>query len=50
MHCEVSRCCTRFGIGAPIRLGNYAITPTVDIDIFRNDAAVVWGVNIGYGF
>lgn len=40
----------RFGVGMPIHIGNFGITPSIDFDLVRNNDAIVWGVNFGYGF
>ncbi|MCK5456623.1 MAG: hypothetical protein KAI45_05800 [Melioribacteraceae bacterium] len=40
----------RFGVGVPIHLGNFGITPSIDFDLVRNHDAIVWGFNFGYGF
>lgn len=40
----------RIGMGYPFHISGFTITPSVDIDLVRNHDAVVWGLNIGYGF
>jgi len=40
----------RIGAGFPFHFGKYTITPSVDFDLVRNNDAIVWGFNIGYGF
>ena len=40
----------RIGTGYSFHVGNIVWSPSVDIDLVRNNDALVWGLNIGYSF
>ena len=40
----------RFGAGYDIGLGNWILTPSLDLDLYRSARALVLGINIGKGF
>ena len=40
----------RIGTGYSFHLGNFVLSPSVDLDFVRNNDALVWGLNIGYSF
>ena len=40
----------RIGVGYPLHVGAFTITPSLDFDLVRNNDAIVWGINFGYGF
>jgi hypothetical protein len=40
----------RFGAGYDIGLGNWILTPSLDLDLYRSARALVLGINIGSGF
>lgn len=40
----------RIGTGYYFYSGNFVVSPSVDIDLVRNNDAIVWGLNFGYSF
>ena len=40
----------RAGMGYDFEFGRYTIAPSVDIDFVRKTTALVWDLNLGYGF
>ena len=40
----------RVGAGYEFHLGEFSITPSLDYDFVRNNDALVFGLNFGYGF
>jgi len=40
----------RFGFGYNFEVGGLTIAPTLDVDLVRNNRALVWGLAIGKGF
>ncbi|MEE8148218.1 MAG: hypothetical protein V3T24_11480 [Longimicrobiales bacterium] len=40
----------RFGLGYHLGLGPLTITPSVFVDLVRDQTALVWGLGIGRGF
>ncbi|UCE41406.1 MAG: hypothetical protein JSV17_18575 [Candidatus Aminicenantes bacterium] len=40
----------RVGIGYGFEVGKFSITPTLDVDIFKSQTTLVWGIAIGKGF
>ncbi len=40
----------RFGLGYYLGLGPLTITPSVFVDLVRDQTALVWGLGIGRGF
>ena len=40
----------RIGTGYSFYVGDFVISPSVDIDFVRNNDALVWGLNFGYSF
>lgn len=41
---------TRIGAGYNLNAGGFIITPTVDLDFFKSQTSLVWGINICRGF
>lgn len=40
----------RVGTGYSFHIGDFVLSPSVDIDFVRNNDALVWGLNFGYSF
>ena len=40
----------RIGAGYDFHLGNFTISPSIDIDFLRSTTTLVWGLNFGIGF
>ena len=40
----------RIGVGYDFEIGSISLTPSLDLDMVRDEPALVWGINIGKGF
>ena len=40
----------RIGSGYEFHFGDFSIIPSIDLDLVRNNDALVWGLNLGYSF
>ena len=45
-----TECLFRSGLGYTFHLSNFLISPSIDYDYVRSNGALVYGINLGYGF